>query len=151
MEKIKFDTKKDWMGKLLLFGPTLVITTLTILKVSGVPFGKVIPTAEPLIIGTIGFWLFLLLAWNCTYYTIDQTTLTARMALFRWSTIKLDDIKEIKSQTFGLWIFGLSKDVLSFQLKNGGELNISPKRPEDLINEIEKRKTNANSIIRHYS
>lgn len=145
MDKLKFDTKKDWMGKILLFGPTLTITTVTILKIGGVSFGKVIPTAEPLIIGTIGFWLFLLLAWNFTYYTIDQTTLTARMALIRWTTIKLDDIKEIRSQNFGQWTYGLSKDVLSIKLKTGGELNISPKRPRDLINEIEKRKTNANN------
>ena len=86
--------------------------------------------------------MFLLLAWNFTYYTVDETTLTVRMALFRWTTIKIDDIKEIRSQNFGQWIFGLSKDVLSIKLKDGGELNISPKRPNDLINEIEK-KTNA--------
>jgi len=127
MDKIKFDTKKDWLGKTLLFGPTLVISTLTILKLSGVSFGPVIPKVEPLIIGSVGFWLFLILAWNFTYYTIDQTTLTARMALLRWTTIKIEDIKEIKSQEFGQFTFGLSKDVLSIKLKNGGE-KIVPSR-----------------------
>ncbi len=114
------------MGKTLLFGPTLVISTLTILKLSGVSFGPVIPKVEPLIIGSVGFWLFLILAWNFTYYTIDQTTLTARMALLRWTTVKIDDIKEIKSQEFGQFTFGLSKDVLSIKLKNGGETKLFP-------------------------
>ena len=145
MNRIKYDTKKDWLGKTLLLGPTLFISTLTILNLSGVSFEPIIPNAKPLIIGSVGFWIFFLLAWNFTYYTIDNRTLTARMALLRWTTIKINDIKEIKSQEFGQFTFGLSKDVLSIKLKNGGELNISPKRPDDFIKEIEKRKTNANS------
>jgi hypothetical protein len=122
MDKIKFDTKKDWLGKTLLFGPTLVISTLTILKLSGVSFGPVIPKVEPLIIGSVGFWLFLILAWNFTYYTIDQTTLTARMALLRWTTIKIEDIKEIKSQEFGQFTFEISNYV---QLIRGLRQNCS--------------------------
>jgi hypothetical protein len=122
MDKIKFDTKKDWLGKTLLFGPTLVISTLTILKLSGVSFGPVIPKVEPLIIGSVGFWLFLILAWNFTYYTIVQTTLTARMALLRWTTIKIEDIKEIKSQEFGQFTFEISNYV---QLIRGLRQNCS--------------------------
>lgn len=142
MNRIKFDTKKDWFGKTLLLGPTIFISTLTILNLIGVSFEPVIPKPKPLIIGSIGFWIFFLFAWTFTYYTIDNRTLTARMALLRWTTIKIDDIKEIKSQEFGQFTFGLSKDVLSIKLKNGRELNISPRRPDDFIKEIEKRKRN---------
>ncbi|WP_162416241.1 PH domain-containing protein [Cyclobacterium roseum] len=140
MNKIKFDTKKDWLGKTLLLGPPLLISTLTILNLIGVSFNPVISNATPLIIGSVGFWIFFLLAWNFTWYTINNRTLTARIALLRWRTIKIDDIQEIKSQEFGHFIFGLSKDVLSIKLKNGAELNISPNRPDDFIKEVEKRK-----------
>jgi hypothetical protein len=139
MEKIRFYTKKDWTGIILLFGPTLIITTLTILKINGVSFGKYNPIEEPLIISTIAFWMFLILAWKFTYYTMDKTSLNARMALFRSKTINIQDIKEIRKQNFESKIFGLSKDVLSIKLKSGGELNISPMQPEAFIHEIQKR------------
>ncbi len=96
-------------------------------------------------IGAIFFWTFFILTWNFTYYTIGETTLTVRMALFRSTTITLDEVQEIKKQKFGQFTFGLSKDVLSIKLKNGRELNISPSQPDELIIEIEKRKTGANN------
>ncbi len=145
MTKTRFDTKKDWLGKCLLFGPALIVSTLTVLKIIGVDFGKAIPTLEPLLIGCLFFWLFIVLAWNFTDYKIGRTTLTARMALIRWKTIKLEDIKEIKMQEYGLFTFGLSKDVLSIKLKNGGQLNISPEQPQEFLQELEKRRTTANS------
>ncbi len=42
-------------------------------------------------------------------------------------------------QKFGHRIYGLSKDVIVTKLTNGQELNISPLRANDLIDEIEKR------------
>jgi uncharacterized membrane protein YdbT with pleckstrin-like domain len=140
MNRVRFETKKDWFGKILLFGPALIITTLAILHVSGLNFGRVISTPWPFIIGGLFFWLFAFLGWNFTYYVIDQNTLTARMALFRSTTVNIDDIKEIKAQEYGLRVFGLSKDVLSIKLKTGGELNISPKEPNELTSEVERRR-----------
>jgi hypothetical protein len=144
MNRVRFETKKDWFGKSLLFGPALIITTLAVLQVSGLNFGRVIPTPLPLIVGGLFMWLFAFLAWNFTYYVIDQHTLTARMALFRWTTVNIDDIMEIKAQEYGLRVFGLSKDVLSIKLKTGGELNISPKEPNELMSEVERRRAKSN-------
>ena len=140
MNEIRFETKKDWMGKFLLGGPTFIITILTVLRLSDVEFGKAIPPAESLIMATIFFWIFSIVTWNFTFYTLDGTTFTARFAYFKKMTVKLSDIKDIKTQEFGQWIYGLSKDVIVIRLNNGRELSISPLRANDLIDEIEKRK-----------
>lgn len=140
MDIIKFDTKINWMGKIILFLPTLVITFLTIIKFNVESLEIILSSGMPLVIGTLGFWTYTFLAWKYTFYTLNDEVLKARFALFRCKTICITDIKDIKQQNFGIYTYGLSKEVLSIQLKNGDTLNISPKQPEIVIEEIEKRK-----------
>lgn len=145
MDKIKFDTEKDWMGKGLLFGPTLMITTITILRYTEIIRWEDFIPINDLLIMTGFFWFFVLITWNFTYYILDETSLTARMSYIWKKKIKLSDIKEMKRQKLRPFIYGLSSNVLSIKLKNGTELNITPKQTDELINEINKRRQDIKS------
>ncbi len=142
MSTLRFETKKDWMGKLLLFVPCLLITILSLASVFGLNFGMDLPPSQTLLFASIFFWTWLLLAWKFTYYTLDEKHLSVRFALFFSRRVKLEQIKEVNTQTFGRRIYGLSKDVLAIKMTNGGQLNISPVKRAELKTEIEKRRNN---------
>ena len=143
---MRFETKKDWMGKLLLFVPTLLITILSLISLLKLNLRMELPPSRILLSASILFWTWLLLAWQFTYYTLDKTHFSASFALFFRARVKLEDIEEIKTQTFGRRIYGLSKDVLAIKMKNGRQLNISPLRRVELKAEILKRKTGLSGL-----
>lgn len=142
MNKLKFGTKIDWFGLTLVLGPAIGISIFAILSfIDSAPSSNQI-TPYILLVITVIIWLYAILSFGFTYYTIDGNIITARMAYFRVQKINIEDIKELKQQEFGQKVLGLSKDVLSIKLTNGNFLNISPKDIDGLINEIERRRIN---------
>lgn len=133
---LKFQTKKDAFGKVLIFTPAIIMTGLLIGVLTGVAD---IPKA-PVLFGTILCWIFLFVVWNFTYYELKDDKLIAIMGLVKTREISLKDIIGYDRNKYGLWIYGLSKDVLTVKIKNGHPLNISPLDPNRLIKEIEDRK-----------
>jgi hypothetical protein len=136
---MRFITKKDGFGTSLILAPPILISLLLILTWTGtIPKNEILP-AIPLLIGSVSFWVFFIVTWFFTYYTLDDQTLTVRMTYFKSRTIALADIKRMKKQEFGAWTYGLSKDVLCVELSNGHSLNISPENRDQMISEIQKR------------
>ncbi len=140
MDKLKFGTKIDWFGLTLLLGPALGISLFTFLSVIDTAPTSSVITQNIMIIISLLFWLFVILCFGFTYYTIENSILTARMAYFRTQKINIEDIKEFKQQEFGQKVYGLSKDVLSIRLNNGSFLNITPKDIDGLTNAISVRR-----------
>lgn len=139
-EKLKFKSRIDWFGLTIVLGPAIGVSIFTILSIiDTAPSSSQITQNIMLVISAL-VWLFAILSLGFTYYIIDDSSLTARMAYFKSSTIRIEDISGFRKQEFGKKILGLSKDILSIRLKNGSLLNISPKDIDRLINEIEKRR-----------
>ena len=110
MNKKRFATKIDWFGLTILLVPAIAV-----------------------------FWGFVLLSLFATYYELDERKIKARMAFFRVKETEFREIEDVSTQEFGKSIIGLSKDVISIKLKNGNILNISPRKTEEFLAEIEDR------------
>jgi hypothetical protein len=141
MNSKKFITKKDWFGMVLTLGPALMITLFTILSILDTAPSSSKITQIIMITISIIFWSYVVLCWYFTYYILDENTLTARMAYFRYQKINIAEIEEMKKQEFGKGVLGLSKDILSIKLLNDTILNISPLDIDGLVIEINLRKS----------
>ena len=69
---MKFQSKKDNLGRILILSPAVIVTAIALLVVTNVfEFIPTIPS-EALIGSTLFFWIYFLLVWNFTYYVVKN-------------------------------------------------------------------------------
>lgn len=135
--KRKFKSRKRKFYKFILFGPAILITLLAVISLSSLittPF----PTSL-FIITPLFFWLYLFILWNFTFYILKAEHLIVYYSGLPLKKIKLEDITGFSHSEYGLWIYGLSKNVLTLKLKNGKRLNITPEKEKEFIQIIESK------------
>ncbi|MCB0702338.1 MAG: PH domain-containing protein [Candidatus Kapaibacterium sp.] len=139
MNKKRFATKIDWFGLTILLVPAIAVSIFTIISIIDTAPSSSKITMNIMIVISILFWGFVLLSLFATYYELDERKIKARMAFFRVKEAEFREIEDVSTQEFGKSIIGLSKDVISIKLKNGNILNISPRKTEEFLAEIEDR------------
>ena len=140
--KQTYKSKKDTFFRILIWGPTIIVTVLMVIRQTDqFDAFKTIPI-EFLGLGTIVFWIFALLVWFRTEYIITDDELILRFALFYTYKLKIGNIKSITKSGLDLWVLALSSDCLKIQSEGIRDLTISPKQKDQFLSRLSELNPN---------